>query len=441
MDQVQAVPLFMRETPTAEQVANNPNLAALAAILTDDGETIEVAEYYKKEGNDAFKAGNKLVVGGAKGTKKSVGGKALDDGMVMTEKMKHYRNAVEKYTMGIGTIMKEAKTSEEMGLLVTLYMNRSMCNLSLGNYRMCINDCEDAEAALEIKNSLPVAREEGEVDNKENMGAKIEEVTNEDTKGEKTATQLPVVVDFRPKIHFRAAKAYLALRQYTTALTWVDKGLSGEPANDAMLKLRKEIMTEKGKYERMYRKQEKENKRVAKELRELVAAVNIRGIKLCSADTTAEDKNSDRALHTSEWFENSSTGKCTLIKAAQEGEEDHLAWPVYFMYPESNQSDFIQSFHETTSLMDHAKAILAEAAPWDPSHNYNPTNVEFYYGTTDPKTDKAWLVQVNKENPLLYVLQTPRLAIPGGLLQFIVLPKTGAFRTEYIKNFEGVVQE
>lgn len=36
--QVQSVPLFMNRAPTAEEVENNPDLAALAAIVHDDGD-------------------------------------------------------------------------------------------------------------------------------------------------------------------------------------------------------------------------------------------------------------------------------------------------------------------------------------------------------------------------------------------------------------------
>eukprot|EP01134_Creolimax_fragrantissima_P000178 CFRG0178T1 len=452
-EQVQQVPLFMKEAPTAEQVASNPNLAALAAIVHDEGDPKDIAEYYRKQGNAEFVAGNKIVLG-AKGTKKKVGGKELDDGMLESERLKHYRLAVQHYTMGVGVLLKNEEGSnliEELDLQVTLYMNRSACHLSLGNYRKCLNDCEAAEAKLAEKNAAMINAidKTNDSEEKEIVNApKIEEIpdeqeTNHDNS--ETVKEKPEV-DFRAKIHFRAAKALNALRKYNEALEWCNKGLAGEPTNDAIIKLRKNIASEGAKYEKMRRKQDKETKKQAKELSDLVGAITLRNIKLCSSDTGEKSKSKkrsaleeDRALSKGEWFENPSSGKVALIKATTPDDDDHLTWPVYFLYPESGQSDFIMAFHETNSIRDHAQVILSQPAPWDVKHEYTIDNVDFFFGHTDPATDKAWLVKVDMGSPLLYVLQNPRLTIPGGLVQFVVLPKKGVFRENYVNDFEGIL--
>jgi hypothetical protein len=59
--------------------------------------------------------------------------------------------------------------------------------------------------------------------------------------------------------------------------------------------------------------------------------------------------------------------------------EDGLTFPVLFLYPEFNQSDFIAEFHEHDTFYTHFFTIFSTAAPWDPTHKYTPESIEYFY--------------------------------------------------------------
>lgn len=106
-----SVPLFMKELPEANDGGDDAkgSDAALEALksLAFDGTPDEVAENFKKHGNDYFKA-------------------------------KRYREARDFYTQAID--------SDPLGdaLRLSLYLNRAACNLEMHNYRLALKDTSAA---------------------------------------------------------------------------------------------------------------------------------------------------------------------------------------------------------------------------------------------------------------------------------------------------------
>lgn len=107
-DELNKHPLFMTRAPTEEEIANNPEIQAMAQIIYDEMDDDELAEYNREQGNAEFK----------KGTRESL------------------KKALELYTKGISYKPQSVKT---IGLL---YGNRSQTHLKLGNYRFAVEDCE-----------------------------------------------------------------------------------------------------------------------------------------------------------------------------------------------------------------------------------------------------------------------------------------------------------
>ncbi|GMM30878.1 HSP70/90 family co-chaperone [Martiniozyma asiatica (nom. inval.)] len=105
MADLNKLPFFMNELSVAEDGSNETEVEALKA-LAYDGEPDEIAENFKNQGNDCYKA-------------------------------KKYKDAVEYYTKGLNV---------ECGVKhieAALYLNRAACNLELKNFRMTINDCKE----------------------------------------------------------------------------------------------------------------------------------------------------------------------------------------------------------------------------------------------------------------------------------------------------------
>ncbi|KAH3667155.1 hypothetical protein OGAPHI_002804 [Ogataea philodendri] len=106
MDDLNRLPLFMTELDETDgEGGENLQVEALKA-LAYEGEPNEIAENFKNQGNDCYKA-------------------------------KQYKNAVEYYTKGLDV---DCGVDE---INAALYLNRSACNLELKNYRRCINDAKE----------------------------------------------------------------------------------------------------------------------------------------------------------------------------------------------------------------------------------------------------------------------------------------------------------
>lgn len=104
MAELNKLPFFMNDLGSEEN-EDRPEIEALKA-LAYEGEPEEVAENFKKQGNDKYK-------------------------------IKFYEDAIEFYTKGINV------NCESNYIEAALYLNRAACNLELKNYRRCINDCKE----------------------------------------------------------------------------------------------------------------------------------------------------------------------------------------------------------------------------------------------------------------------------------------------------------
>lgn len=104
MKELNKLPFFMNNL-NDEADDDRPEIEALKA-LAYEGDPVEVAENFKKQGNDKYK-------------------------------IKFYSDAIEFYTKGINVNCGSAYIE------AALYLNRAACNLELKNYRRCINDCKE----------------------------------------------------------------------------------------------------------------------------------------------------------------------------------------------------------------------------------------------------------------------------------------------------------
>lgn len=98
-----------------------------------------------------------------------------------------------------------------------------------------------------------------------------------------------------------------------------------------------------------------------------------------------------------------------------------LHFPVILCYDEFMQCDFIQDFPHHNSFREQIAIVLANAAPWDPTHRYKIDNVDVFFETniSEPldsrekvvSSDKKF-IKVDLDSDLLSVLRDERHVVP-----------------------------
>ena len=121
-------------------------------------------------------------------------------------------------------------------------------------------------------------------------------------------------------------------------------------------------------------------------------------------------------------------------------EDDMLAWPVLFLYPEYGESDFIEEFTECDTILDHMNVMFDNDSPppWDTEAKYRcPDAINVYYedATTNPARPKLIHIQVG--NSLVETISKDQ-GHPGliaGTPVFILLARNSPFEKEFLKKY------
>ncbi|CAL0321329.1 unnamed protein product [Lupinus luteus] len=216
---------------------------------------------------------------------------------------KHYSDAIDCYTRAINqNVLSDSENS-------ILFSNRAHVNLLLGNHRRALTDSQEA---LKL--------------NPSNI-----------------------------KAIYRAVKASLSLDLLDEAQDYCHKGLQLDTNNEELKKFDQKI----GLKIAEIKKREAEVSKAVVEAKELVSAIENRGLKI--------GKEMYREL--------------TGLRKPVLDKNNILHWPVLLLYAEVMSSDFIEDFCETDMFSIHLDMIFAEdqPLPWDPERNYKREFVELYY--------------------------------------------------------------
>ncbi|KAJ1919698.1 HSP70/90 co-chaperone [Mycoemilia scoparia] len=302
-------------------------------------------------------------------------------------KDKNFRDAIKYYTQAL------EQNFEDDILRAVIFVNRAASNLELKNYRSAINDCA--------------------------------ETLNIDQKNIKAL--------------FRSAKACYFLEKLEEAIDCCDIGLKIDPENTALTTLRTRCIARKEELDTMERKRQERREKRQKERKLLAEAIKIRGLKFevrkpTSANESDDELGDEEGEKLDPW-ENKS-GKQVIL----DENSGHLAWPVFFLYPEHKESDFVEAFDEATTLGEQISVVLQTPAPWDigpSSPYYTPNNVDLYFihRPENGLEDDEILVKVNIQCPLGTALSHPKYQIVNGIPSFIVLQKSGEFREKFLDEY------
>ncbi|KAJ1985988.1 HSP70/90 co-chaperone [Dimargaris cristalligena] len=266
-----------------------------------------------------------------------------------------------------------AQDCEDRELTATCYTNRAAVNLELQNYRRVLNDCH---AALEI--------------NPRNV-----------------------------KALFRSARACRALGKYEEALECCLWALKMEPNNSAVLKEQKLATEERDRVVAKAHQKADEEAQQTKYDAMLSEALKIRKIKMAGSSPS------------SHVWQNETEHRVRLDQTT-----GHLLWPVFFLYPEFKETDFVEAFDELDTFQDHLDTILEHPAPWDPKHQYSPTNVELYFEYFPTPAAEPKLLKVGLSCTLAQALSHPRYTVVNSIPAFIMLAKSGSFREQFLAKYK-----
>lgn len=112
-----------------------------------------------------------------------------------------------------------------------------------------------------------------------------------------------------------------------------------------------------------------------------------------------------------------------------------MSWPVFFLYPEYKESDYIQSFNETNTFLDHLEVMFEQRPPWDERGDYTPDNLEVYFENNQKL--KPSIIKIGKKLPLQKILSLDQYVVTNGVPSFIILPKNSPFEQEFLNKYKS----
>ena len=314
---------------------------------------------------------------------------------------RRFREALGFYNQAI-----EANASDN-SLLETIHANRAACQLELGNFASVLRD---TSKVLELNAS------------------------NE-------------------KAYYRAGKALLALDRYEDALRCLHLGVQVGPDNAAMGSLKKqaeEKLAKKKKHEQERLEQQRRQQGMQKALHQALLA---RGLWL---ETTTRPPDNPKPAHFDPQSLAPSCDPTNLALTSAWNPPDiirtPLVVPVFFIYPQHAQSDFIRDYHEDTSLSTYLSTIFPLKAlgnlPWDSAAEYHEANLHVY-----ATTKRNRLLKIGKKLTLRQVIHhafkqadqsrgqdrvkdRDGLVMRDGVLSLVVVPR-GKAEEEWVARFKA----
>ncbi|CAG5863360.1 unnamed protein product [Menidia menidia] len=380
------VPMFMKSAPEEIDPQKYPELACLQSIIHDeDRPPEEQAKSLKDEGNAFFKE-------------------------------KNYKKAVVSYTAAL------KKKCGDQELTAVLLTNRAASHFYLGNMRSALND---AASAKKIK--------------PDHLKALIRGLYYTQLQPPHThcTENMSKCHTYGYIVHASAgAQCCMELRNFSEAVQWCDEGLKANPTDKKLRELRAAADKHKRAAERDSRRAKAKEKKVYGEKEALLGAIKDRGIKLLQPGRTRSDSEDEDESSSAAMAQLSLDGLSSQeVTGAQVflDQQGSLHWPVLFLYPEHQQSDFISAFCENHCFIDHLAVMFGEELPpWDTDRKYQPQNLQLYFEDEEKET----LFQVHPDTPLLKALQHTRFFVKGGTPSFIVLVKGSSFLKQFLSGKE-----
>ena len=118
-------------------------------------------------------------------------------------------------------------------------------------------------------------------------------------------------------------------------------------------------------------------------------------------------------------------------------QDDSLFWPVLFLYPEYQESDFITSFDENTCFIDHLRIMFQDFPLWDVKNEYTVSNLQVYFETRGTEKEKSRLLKVSRNMSLKTVLSHSSYTVIDGIPTFFILSSVSQFTEKFIDSYKA----
>lgn len=264
-----------------------------------------------------------------------------------------WRDAIVYYSQGIDEQCGNAKLNSQ------LHANRAQVLLQLGNFGKAVKDCLDA-----------LKFDRGNV-----------------------------------KAYFRAAKASAALHRHEHVLAFCREGLEVPELKEEERAALRELQSKSE--QALAREREAEARREAR--RQELARMR-RGVADALAARRVQLETSPMEL-SEEVLRGSAQGGRLYVDEA-----GRLHFPVLFLYPEFETSDFVQDFCEDQTFAEHLRAMFDPSLPapaWDPQRRYRPDALAVYVATKElVGLQRTRQVAVPLRSTLLQALQLEGHLVP-----------------------------
>lgn len=279
-------------------------------------------------------------------------------------KHKNYRLAILGYTEGI----KQKCNNVEIN--ASLYNNRAAAQWHLKNYRSALCDSEKA-------------------------------LTYNPNHG---------------KARLRAAKAAFEVAKYDLCIEHCQKLLE-DTKDKEVIDLLNTAKKKKMLTERDQRKQAHIDAKNAVQKETVIQAIIQRGIKISNC---ADEQDVDLSK-----LEPSLPGAQDSIVHLENG---ILRWPVLFLYPEYQMTDFIKECPENVPLVSQLEQVFP--APWDQNNKYSCTTVNVYFEGYDKMPH---VVDTSKK--LGDLLLSKYFELKAGTPAFFVLPRGSQVESRFLESY------
>ncbi|NWX55313.1 TTC4 protein, partial [Promerops cafer] len=289
-------------------------------------------------------------------------------------KEKDYGRAVAAYSEGLRRRCGDAE------LDAVLLTNRAAAHFHLGNYRSALND------AIQAKKLKP--------------------------------THLKAII--------RGALCHMELKNFLEAIAWCEEGLQIDSKEKKLVEMR--AKADKLQLEGTFLGTQTDFSTRGQGRAVLGTELLCeRNIKLVFEPSDEEEEVSDglAEICLDGFHSDSATGAKVHLDA-----DGSLNWPVLFLYPEHEQTDFTVAFHESSRFIDHLMVMFAELPPWDLEKKYLPNNLELYF----EDEEREEMFEVDPEHTLLQVLQHERYFVKAGTPAVLVFAKRSPFSKKYFSG-------
>lgn len=223
------------------------------------------------------------------------------------------------------------------------------------------------------------------------------------------------------KSFYRSVKALTALEKIGDAIQVCEMALEIDSSNSDFEKEMANLKELKKKQNQKLLDLELRSKKKLQLESDLISAIKSRNIKL-------ESRNESHGSSILSSFHSE-----YHVKLQDDGS---LTWPVLFLYPEYQESDFITSFDENSTFLDHLRVMFQNFSPWDAKKEYELSNLQVYFETRGTKKNPSKLLKVSRSMKLKTVISNSNYTVIDGIPTVFILSRVSEFTEKFISSYK-----